>query len=109
MCVSANFIDYSTGEIEITFPVFPVAPAAGYDMLIDGPSAVDRLAAIEDPDGEAGQRVKQWKELSELKKNMLKAQAEIYRRTRRSGKPIADQVVVHPKLMRDLLGETGPV
>ena len=41
----------------------PTQPTIDFlkDFSVDEPSAVDQLAAIQDPDGEAAQKVKDWK------------------------------------------------
>ena len=67
----ANSIDYTTGEVVMNWnnPVKPGAIFAHYDLNNEEPSAVDRLAAIEDPDGETAKRVRRWEELEQLRKN----------------------------------------
>jgi hypothetical protein len=45
------------------------------------PDAVDRLAAIVDPEGEAAQRIKAWEKSQELLKSVTKMSDEIYKRT----------------------------
>lgn len=66
------------------------------------PSAVDRLAAIEDPDGEAGQRVKEWENLKEAAKNIGKLSDMIYEKTQRG----PNWMRVSPKVMHSVLGGT---
>lgn len=81
-----DFINRRTGEFSITFPD---APAIGQSVRVDynsceEPSAVDRLAAIDDPDGEAAQRVKDWEKWRVTLKNLPEASNEIFKRTRRN-------------------------
>lgn len=61
----SNSINYTTGEIVMNWnnPVNPGEVFAHYGTM--EPSAVDRLAAIEDPDGKTGKRVRRWEEEQE--------------------------------------------
>ena len=66
------------------------------------PAEYDRH--YEDYVAEAAKRVKAWEESVEFQKQLAKAQDEIFKATRRDGKPIADQVVVSPKVVHSILG-----
>lgn len=62
----------------------PFRKLTGYDGSIPGaPSAVDRMAALADPDGSAAARVAQWETNMAAINSLLSVSSEIYRRTKR--------------------------
>jgi hypothetical protein len=96
-----SYVDYTTGQFDLTFAQAP-DPDQPLDVsyFFGEPSAVDRLAAIEDPDGEAAQRVKAWEDAKEMMANLTKASDEIYKRTKKG----PNWIRASPKVMHSVLG-----
>ena len=82
-------INYVEGAVDITFPAPPAEGTpinATYDPWEadpSEPSAVDRLAAIEDPTGEAAERIWEWKRKKTLFEGIVKVSNDIYEATKR--------------------------
>jgi hypothetical protein len=72
-------------------------------LAFSAPSAVDRLAAIADPDGEAARRIKEWEEGRENMRNITRLSNEIYNRTKREN---PNWLYAPPKVMHSILGGT---
>lgn len=58
----SNSINYTTGEIRMNWNNPPDYGDVFAHFDTGEPSAVDRLAALEDPDSESAKRVKAWEE-----------------------------------------------
>jgi hypothetical protein len=83
----------------------PVNPEDSLLPVIWGsePDAVDYLAAIADPDGDAAKRIAGWKKSQELLKNLSKASDEIYKATQRNE---SNWIRASPQVAHTILGGT---
>lgn len=95
--VTVNFTDYMANEMknEIDNEVIKELMKAGE------PSAVDRLAAIGEPDGPAAKRVADWEKAMEQLNTISGVSNEIFKRTLRD-KP--NWLYAAPKVHQSILG-----
>lgn len=96
-------INYNTGQINMNWnnPVNPDESVFADYLPTLEPDAVDYLAAIADPEGDAAKRVEGWKKTQEMLKNLGKASDEIYKRTQRNE---SNWMQVSPQVAHTILG-----
>lgn len=99
----ANGINYGNGNVVMNWnnpPNYEESVLASYIPTLE-PDAVDFLAAIADPDGDAAKRVAGWKKTQEMLKNLDKVSDDIFKRTQRNK---ANWIRCSPQVAHTILG-----